>query len=518
MAIHPVLIAGAWRAAQSSRSFGSENPALGEKLPGEYPISDWADCDAALAAATAAAAALRSLRARPDRRLPRRLRRADRGRARPSSWTWPTPRPACRRPRGSRTSSCRAPPEQLRQAAEAAREGSWALPTIDTKLNIRSVLAPHRSGLGLRSEQFPVRLQQRRRRRLRGRHRRGQPRDRQGQHLAPRHDAAARRGGARRGHRRPACRPATVQLIYRTSHAGRRAARRRPAHGRDRLHRQPLRRPRAQGRRRRGRQADLPGAVRASTRSSSCPARSPSAAPKLADEFVGSCLMGTGQFCTNPGLVLLSPERRPSSSSPASRARFEAAPVGAAALVGRRPLAGRERGSALQRPAPSRHGRSSRRAAGYRFANTLLRVVGERFSQIPEKLQTEAFGNASLFVVARRRGPAGRAARPARRQPDRLHLLRHRRLGRRALRAARAALRARVGRLLNDKMPTGVAVSPAMNHGGPYPGDRAIPASPPSASPRRCAASRCCSATTTSAPPRLPAVLRDKPPNGKMWR
>ena len=31
------------------------------------------------------------------------------------------------------------------------------------------------------------------------------------------------------------------------------------------------------------------------------------------------------------------------------------------------------------------------------------------------------------------------------------------------------ALRQKVGRLLNDKMPTGVAVSPAMNHGGPYP-------------------------------------------------
>ena len=60
MANHPVLIAGEWRKAQSRRSFSSENPALGEKLPGEYPISDWADCDAALAAATAAAAVLRT--------------------------------------------------------------------------------------------------------------------------------------------------------------------------------------------------------------------------------------------------------------------------------------------------------------------------------------------------------------------------------------------------------------------------------------------------------------------------
>ena len=47
MANHPVLIAGEWRAAQSRASFSSENPALGEKLPGEYPVSDWADCDAA---------------------------------------------------------------------------------------------------------------------------------------------------------------------------------------------------------------------------------------------------------------------------------------------------------------------------------------------------------------------------------------------------------------------------------------------------------------------------------------
>ena len=30
-------------------------------------------------------------------------------------------------------------------------------------------------------------------------------------------------------------------------------------------------------------------------------------------------------------------------------------------------------------------------------------------------------------------------------------------------------LRRRVGRLINNKMPTGVAVSPAMNHGGPFP-------------------------------------------------
>jgi alpha-ketoglutaric semialdehyde dehydrogenase len=66
MLTHPVLIAGEWRKAQARRSFSPENPSLGERLPGEYPVSEWADCDAALGAATSAAAVLR---ATPPERL-----------------------------------------------------------------------------------------------------------------------------------------------------------------------------------------------------------------------------------------------------------------------------------------------------------------------------------------------------------------------------------------------------------------------------------------------------------------
>src|SRR4029079_542309 len=57
--VHPVLIAGEWRAAASSGTFHGENPATGEALPDVFPISTWADCDAALHAATEAAEALR---------------------------------------------------------------------------------------------------------------------------------------------------------------------------------------------------------------------------------------------------------------------------------------------------------------------------------------------------------------------------------------------------------------------------------------------------------------------------
>jgi alpha-ketoglutaric semialdehyde dehydrogenase len=75
----------------------------------------------------------------------------------------------------------------------------------------------------------------------------------------------------------------------------------------------------------------------------------------------------------------------------------------------------------------------------------------------------------------------------------------------------------KVGRLLNDKMPTGVAVSPAMNHGGPYPATShpgftavGIPASMV-----RFAALRCYDGVWQE---RLPDILRDKIANPSTWR
>ena len=78
-------------------------------------------------------------------------------------------------------------------------------------------------------------------------------------------------------------------------------------------------------------------------------------------------------------------------------------------------------------------------------------------------------------------------------------------------------LRPRVGRLLNDKMPTGVAVSPAMNHGGPFPatGHPGFTAVGIPASLRRFAALECYDNVRAA---RLPASLGDKNPNGAMWR
>jgi NADP-dependent aldehyde dehydrogenase len=78
-------------------------------------------------------------------------------------------------------------------------------------------------------------------------------------------------------------------------------------------------------------------------------------------------------------------------------------------------------------------------------------------------------------------------------------------------------LRRRVGRLLNDKMPTGVAVSPAMNHGGPYPatGHPGFTAVGIPASLRRFGMLQCFDNVRQE---RLPPELRDRNPGGKLWR
>ena len=74
-----------------------------------------------------------------------------------------------------------------------------------------------------------------------------------------------------------------------------------------------------------------------------------------------------------------------------------------------------------------------------------------------------------------------------------------------------------MGRLLNDKMPTGVAVTPAMNHGGPFPatGHPGFTAVGIPASLLRFAALHC---YDNVRPHRLPPELADKNPTGRMWR
>jgi alpha-ketoglutaric semialdehyde dehydrogenase len=105
----------------------------------------------------------------------------------------------------------------------------------------------------------------------------------------------------------------------------------------------------------------------------------------------------------------------------------------------------------------------------FRYTNTVLRVSGAEFLGNSQALQTEAFGNATLIVIAD--SPEETLQVLENLEGNLTGSIYSAADGRddAAYDALAPALRQRVGRLLNDKMPTGVAVSPAMNHGGPFP-------------------------------------------------
>jgi alpha-ketoglutaric semialdehyde dehydrogenase len=240
-------------------------------------------------------------------------------------------------------------------------------------------------------------------------------------------------------------------------------------------------------------------------------------AAALAAELHASCALGAGQFCTRPGLVVVESCAR-SDDLVEELQRLTAAGAPGVLLTPRSPelLAEvvaqlREAGAELLAG-----GEIARDAAGHAFQPTLLRVSGARFLERPEALQRDAFGHLCLLVIAesalelRRIAEALEGSLTGTICSD----------GNGADDACYAELepilRARVGRLLNDKMPTGVAVTPAMNHGGPYPatGHPGFTAVGLPASMLRFTALHCYDNVRES---RLPPALHNRNPDGQ-WR
>ncbi|WP_324726046.1 aldehyde dehydrogenase family protein [Actomonas aquatica] len=238
---------------------------------------------------------------------------------------------------------------------------------------------------------------------------------------------------------------------------------------------------------------------------------------EIARAFCESSLLGVGQFCTNPGLVLTTDSAGLDRYLERVRATFAehtSGPMLTAALP-------RELDDAVQGlldagatlvargPAPS--------ADGFYPRPAVLRVDARTYLADPARFQREMFGPASLLVVARDADElrtvyehldaslTGSLYSAADGNDDALYdeLV--------------ARLAPRVGRLLNDKMPTGVAVSPAMMHGGPFPagGHPGFTAVGMPASLRRFGALRCYDHVR---PHRLPPTLQDRSPFPALWR
>ena len=158
--------------AESAGTFQAVNPATGEPLPGEYPVSAWGDCDAALAAAAEAAATLRGMEPERIARFPGAFRRAHRRAEDRTRRTGASRNRRCPNRLGWPMWNCPGRPTSFARPRPRRAKARGRFRPSTQRCNIRSMLEPDRSGRRFRPEQFPVRLQWRGRRRFRRGHRR----------------------------------------------------------------------------------------------------------------------------------------------------------------------------------------------------------------------------------------------------------------------------------------------------------------------------------------------------------
>ena len=461
-----VLIKGQWRASSQSSVFSPTNPTLGEPIAIAFPVSQWADCDEAL---TAASEAFKALRTMEPESLALFLERYAALIEADKEGLVEIAHQESGLPKSPRLADVELPRtiNQLKLAAAAARQQSWSVPTIDTKANIRScyqaigpvcVFGPNNFPFAFNSiagGDFAAAIAA------------GNPviAKANSSHPATTQRFAVLADQAAKETKMPA---GLVQLIYRTSHAdGERLV------GDPRLAAIGYTGARAAGLQLKS-VADrvgkpfyaelssvnpvvfLPGALREQL-------------DKLIEEYVGSGLMGAGQFCTNPGMLLLIDNAETTKFIEAVTAKYQSSASGT--LLSRSVETSLVKSISILKDAGAQLLTGGSKLDGGRcaVANTVLKISGKQFLTDSHVFQTEAFGNAVLIVVCSDISELANAIEQL--EGNLTGAIYSDTQGSDDVDYAKiaAALIQRVGRILNDKMPTGVAVSPAMNHGGPFP-------------------------------------------------
>ena len=461
----PVLIDGTWRAARAISSFHAMNPSNGDALEAEYPISHRDDALEAIEAGWEAAQILRNTD-------PEKIAQFLEIYAELIEFHRDPLVSLAQRETGlaaePRLNSVELPrtTNQLRIASRMARDGQWTRPVIDASANIRSIYAPLGAPVVIFGpNNFPFAFN-------------GVSGGDFAAALVARNPVIVKGNPAHPGTTQQLAQlalqaivtaglpPATVQLLYALpDEAGLELV----AHAR-------VGASAFTGSKRAGlalkAAADATGRLFYGELSSINPVFIlPGAlierSEAIAEEYFGSCTAAAGQFCTSPGLLFVPTDEIGTRFVTTLQARFQSSEPGV--LLTRHAPAQIAVGLAtLQSAGAQLLAGGTAVGPGFRFQNTLLGATLEDFLKNPLVLQTEVFGPVGLIV------------RVDTTQMSHVAMLLEGNLtgtiyssfdGRddAIYNSLEVALRARVGRLLNDKMPTGVAVSPAMNHGGPYP-------------------------------------------------
>lgn len=465
--IVPILIGGVWRQSKSVGTFHAENPSLGEALPESYPVSAREDVLEMIQAGSQAAETLRTM---PGETVARFLEAFAAGIEARAGELVDLAHTESGLPKSPRLKDAELPrtTDQLRQAARAAREGSWRRPVKDDARKIYSFHAPLGGPVVVMGpNNFPFAFNS-----VAG-----------GDFaaaIAAHNPVIAKANSSHPGTTRLLAEIAfeavkatgmplvTVQLLYRTPREVGLELVSHPLVGATGF----------TGGKTAGMSlkaaADKVGKPIYLEMSSVNPVILMDGALRergeaIAAEFFTSCTMGAGQFCTNPGFIIVPDTEAGRSFIQSAKTKFEAAPGGV--LLGRGGREGLVSSVAVlqQNGAKLLCGGQPMPGPAYRFANSILTISATEFIKNPEALQTEAFGPVALAVLS------GSVA-------ETIQVLQHLEGNLTGTVYSDTAgsddadyvtlephLRQRVGRLINDRMPTGVAVSPAMNHGGPFP-------------------------------------------------
>lgn len=465
MATHKVLIGGQWIDSDSTGTFQAINPRTRETINEDFPISSWNELSNALRESVKAFSELRSVP--PEATADFLEKYAERLDARSEEIRQlaheETALPFDTRLVGElgRTTG------QLRQAANAARNRSWCQPIIDTQNNIRSCYAAVGPVAVFGPNNFPLAFGSVSGGDFAAAIAAGNPVIAKAHPLHPgttrmlaeAAQAAAVESGMPDG---------TVQLVYQMDFAdGEKFVKD------DRLAAVAFTGSRNGGLKLKTAADSVGKPIYLELSSVNPVVILPGAlaerADDIAEELTGSCLMGSGQFCTNPGMVLIEKGEAADSFVVDLVERFKAAPVGTLfSESGQRGLDS-SISTLVSSGAELLCGGTENGGEGFSHSNTVLKVSADSFLNNAEQLQTEAFGSSTLVVVYSSTTQANEVLESLEGNLTGCVYSATDGSDDASYDELAPTLRQRVGRLINDKMPTGVAVSPAMNHGGPFP-------------------------------------------------
>lgn len=190
---------------------------------------------------------------------------------------------------------------------------------------------------------------------------------------------------------------------------------------------------------------------------------------EIATELHGSCTLGSGQFCTKPGIVVVQKDENSKALIEQMRDSFSNSAAGVLLTQSGLDAVSKAVDQLQAAGATVLAGGKVAGTKHYGFEPTLLEVSADTFLANPEKLQSEAFGPVCMIVVSAEQSQTTAVAEALEGNLTGCIYSDSKGTDEGGYEELVSVLRTKVGRLLNDKVPTGVAVSTAMNHGGPYP-------------------------------------------------